>query len=306
LLLAAIGMGLMFMSDTETGINNNYRDSQRAYFAARAGLEEARVRLMPGGDLNGAGNALGLPSTTAANVIYLLNPRGGEAVAPWNAAASNTYFDTQLCQENFNGFPTGTAGIPCAAVPTGTAWYQLANTTSADATLWAGAVGRDTASAMHYKWVRISRKPNRSSAPFKVNTALGDNEEVCWNGTNQAVLPAGSLNSTGTGPGTCDDPPLTFPKMKPVWLLTSLAVIRSRRPMLPWHQKTTFRSRASSTSAAGTTAAACAQTPTATRTSTITNAPPGPARRLPAPASTPCIRTRSSPSQAPRVTPIRR
>ena len=36
-LLSAIGVGLMFMADTENSINNNYRDSQKAYFAARAG-----------------------------------------------------------------------------------------------------------------------------------------------------------------------------------------------------------------------------------------------------------------------------
>ena len=38
LLLAAIGMGLMFMADTENSVNNNYLDSQKAYFAARAGV----------------------------------------------------------------------------------------------------------------------------------------------------------------------------------------------------------------------------------------------------------------------------
>ena len=37
LLLAAIGAAFMFMADTENSVNNNYRDSQKAYFAARAG-----------------------------------------------------------------------------------------------------------------------------------------------------------------------------------------------------------------------------------------------------------------------------
>ena len=46
-LLAAIGIGLMFMADTENSINNNYRDAQKAYFAARAGAENVRLLLAP-------------------------------------------------------------------------------------------------------------------------------------------------------------------------------------------------------------------------------------------------------------------
>ena len=40
LLVSAIGLGMVFMSNTETSINGNYRDSQLAFFAMRAGLEE--------------------------------------------------------------------------------------------------------------------------------------------------------------------------------------------------------------------------------------------------------------------------
>ena len=45
LLVSAIGMGLMYMSTTETSINANYRDTQQAFFAMRAGLEEMRDRM---------------------------------------------------------------------------------------------------------------------------------------------------------------------------------------------------------------------------------------------------------------------
>src|SRR5229473_3470562 len=45
LLLSAIGLGMMYMSDTETAVNSNYRDTQLAFFAMRAGLEEARDRM---------------------------------------------------------------------------------------------------------------------------------------------------------------------------------------------------------------------------------------------------------------------
>src|SRR6266481_584731 len=62
LLLAAIGVGFMFMADTENSVNNNYRDSQKAYFAARARLENVRVLRAPGGSLNTSALNLTMPS----------------------------------------------------------------------------------------------------------------------------------------------------------------------------------------------------------------------------------------------------
>src|SRR6266481_1298607 len=74
LLLAAIGIGLMFMADTENSINNNYRDAQKAYFAARAGAENVRLMLAPGGALNAQAKALTMPSSLSQNgVIYVMN-----------------------------------------------------------------------------------------------------------------------------------------------------------------------------------------------------------------------------------------
>src|SRR5919206_3412307 len=45
LLLTGIALGLIYMGDTETRVNDNFRSSQQAYFAARAGLEEVRERM---------------------------------------------------------------------------------------------------------------------------------------------------------------------------------------------------------------------------------------------------------------------
>ena len=47
LLVTAIAMGMMFMSSTETAINANFKSEETAYFAARAGLEEMRDRMLP-------------------------------------------------------------------------------------------------------------------------------------------------------------------------------------------------------------------------------------------------------------------
>src|SRR5437660_10932343 len=46
-LLTAIALGLIYMTNTEGSVNANYPNDQALYFAAKAGLEEARNRLMP-------------------------------------------------------------------------------------------------------------------------------------------------------------------------------------------------------------------------------------------------------------------
>src|SRR5712692_7044846 len=39
MLLTVIAAGMIYMTDSETMVNNNYRSSQQAYFAAMAGLQ---------------------------------------------------------------------------------------------------------------------------------------------------------------------------------------------------------------------------------------------------------------------------
>src|SRR6185436_19924268 len=83
LLLSVVGLGMMYSTNMETAINSNYRDKQGAMYAAMAGLQEARDRLRPWDPLASmpAGRIVappGLPSLTAANIVYIINPRGGE------------------------------------------------------------------------------------------------------------------------------------------------------------------------------------------------------------------------------------
>ena len=95
MLLSVIGLGMMHSTNTETAINANYRDAQIAHYAAMGGLQQARDRLQPA-KMNIDAPA-GLPSLAAGNIVYIINPRSGETVAPWDS--SNRYFDTELCQE---------------------------------------------------------------------------------------------------------------------------------------------------------------------------------------------------------------
>ena len=212
-LLAAIGVGLMFMADTENSINNNYRDAQKAYFAARAGAEDVRVLMAPGGSLNAAVNALSMPSNSStAGVIYVKNPTSGETVDP---KANGTYVDTELCQEQFstlvNSGIAATTG-PCAGLSTN--YFTVPTVSSTD------VPGLNNANALAFKWVRITNKQNYMGllnqsvdGSATSNTAGTAGQQVCWDGSQELV--------TSLANPTCGS---FIPSANPVWLLTSLAV----------------------------------------------------------------------------------
>jgi Tfp pilus assembly protein PilX len=92
LLLSAIGLGMMYMSDTETSVNSNYRDTQVAFFAMRAGLEEMRDRMR-----SNSIAPLTLPAAMPGapnSILYIINPAGAtDVVDPQNTA--NAYFDDE-------------------------------------------------------------------------------------------------------------------------------------------------------------------------------------------------------------------
>ena len=213
-LLAAIGVGLMFMADTENSVNNNYRDAQKAYFAARAGAENVRVLLAPGGSLNTQAGNLAMPDPNSkTGVLYVENPSAADgAVDP---TSGGNYVDTELCQEQFakfvNGGITATAG-PCSGVSGG---YFSTPSPALQSTDIPGLSGAD---ALAFKWVRITNKQdymgllNQSVDGTAGSATAGSaGQQVCWNGTQEIVA----------APGSCG---ALTPVANPVWLLTSLAV----------------------------------------------------------------------------------
>ena len=226
LLLSAVGMALMFMGDTETSINSNFRSSQAAYYAAKAGLEEARDRIRYGtvSPPNPAGyTTIALPNVLPTvgspyGVYYITNPGvvNGvpEVIQPWNWA--NKYHDDELCHENFTGLnlPVTPLDVPCTSVPGGV-WYT--NVASADP-------NTSTISAMPYKWVRITQKAVQATAPYCVDGSVGaactgNNTVVCaaYNGGAPYELPL----PVGTLPPVCEAAPN---QLKTVYMITALAV----------------------------------------------------------------------------------
>src|SRR5262245_42788818 len=112
LLLSVIGLGMMYSTNMETSINTNFRDKQTAYYAALAGLQEARDRIQPATHNIIAPEAL--PTMATANVIYIVSDYA--TVKPWDP--TNDYFDTELCHEKVLGL-SGTPGQPCTTIATG-------------------------------------------------------------------------------------------------------------------------------------------------------------------------------------------
>jgi Tfp pilus assembly protein PilX len=185
LLLSAIAMGMMFMANTEISVNSNYKDGQSAYFASRAGLEEARIRIMndaTGGTPMGVAmptvapatmpSAGGGPAGPTWGLTYILNPLAGEPVQPW---AAGKYMDTQFCKEQY-GFPAGAdpgVGQACTIAPAQADSKQVAASNL-------GANGLN-----YFKWVRISMKRNLGSAPYKTDAAISDSGRVCFDGVKE-------------------------------------------------------------------------------------------------------------------------
>jgi len=230
MLAAAIAVGFMYMANSETLIEANYRSAQSAYFAARAGLEEGRARSQPG-----LQNAITLPTATpclgagcAGNVIYIINPKGSETVAPWSA--TNAYWDETLCKANYVGFNlTNTHGQKCDS----TDFTTKMNTSTWYTSYTSDDPGDGTASAMEYKWVRIAVKVNNSNSPdlgasatvrypYAVTAVSGQNDSpICWDGTYEYTLA-----SLAGPPANCatNSPTANY---EPVYMMTSFAVSSS-------------------------------------------------------------------------------
>ena len=217
-LLAAIGIGLMFMADTENSINNNYRDAQKAYFAARAGAENVRLLLAPGGPLNAPALGLTMPSSASTTgVIYVMDPASAtEVIDPKSGptVTANPNLDDELCQEQFVSLGIAAMQGPCAGVghlPPQTNYFTSPTTlTTTD------IPGLNGANALAFKWVRVTNKQNLMGLQGQfVSLAAGFSvgQQICWNGTQEVPLPAGTLSCGAM-----------TPQANPVWLLTSLAV----------------------------------------------------------------------------------
>jgi hypothetical protein len=96
LLVSVVAIALIVSSGTDSALASNYRTSASAYYAALAGIEEARGRLLAAN-----ANPIPLPASPMplTQVVYIINPLNGETVAPENTSNPATYPDNEYKQE---------------------------------------------------------------------------------------------------------------------------------------------------------------------------------------------------------------
>ena len=223
MLLSAVAIGMMFMSSTETAVSSNFKSEETAYFAARAGIEEVRDRMLPsppspagGFSINGSLPAF-MPGAGNPWALYILNGKNPQTGANMSMAdvtnisdPTNIVADDELCHDFPGPLGTGSAGmtyvapnIRCSTLPSTTTW-NISTTSIAPL-------------PVDYKWVRVTLKANNSYGTASANlvdSSKPGTNQVCWFGTetgaNQVVADAGqpcsNLNAT------------------PAYLLTALAV----------------------------------------------------------------------------------
>jgi len=137
LLISGVAIAMIVASGAESSINGNYRSSSSAYYAALAGLEEGRGRLLPTSSNTIAGVS-NIPTfgniMTATQVVYIGNPdtAAGETLA----GITTTYPDTEYDAEFGSG--------KLAAASKGAMIQSLSGTNSSNVP------------GPMFKWVRIN------------------------------------------------------------------------------------------------------------------------------------------------------
>jgi hypothetical protein len=209
LLLSAITAGIIILTNTETNTSSNFKDEQRAFFSAKAGIEEVRDRLRTAATGTLATPATppilptSLPGSGTTGVTYVLNPLPSETVAPWTAPTTNSpnpYVDEEICKE--------TSTVSCSGgYPSSSGWYRstslLANSTYA------------ASPALDWKWVRIQLKQSNA---FGTNYAVDGNVAHAY----YTCLKDGSPYEVISQP--TPTAPCVSPAYLPVYVLTALAV----------------------------------------------------------------------------------
>jgi hypothetical protein len=227
LLVSALAASLVFMSNTETSVNANYRSERVSAFSAKSGMEEVRDRmsllaaanLLPD-QLNG--NPLpGVFPPAANSILYVVNEGTAPGtVQPW--VAGNAYMDDELCHD-FAGVQAGAqpaSDVRCTTPPTAAMLVAAENAAAPVASTypWAG-----TKAALTYKWIRVTLKQSGSNQNYPVNGAFPATQ-VCWNGSAEILVNAADgICQDNTDPTSLTVPP-AIKSATPVYMITALAV----------------------------------------------------------------------------------
>jgi hypothetical protein len=231
LLISAIAASLVFMTNTETSVNKNYRAERVSAFGAKSGMEEMRDRMaLPPANPQSLVNLL--PGVLAGNpflpgvfppapnsVLYVVNEGAAPGtVQPW--VAGNTYMDDELCHDFVlaPGQAQPTPDVRCPTTQMPTAAMLVAGAPVPSTYPWAG-----TSAAMTWKWVRVTLKQSGSNQSYPVNSA-SPTTQACWNGSNEILVNAPDLICQDNIDPTSLTVPPAIKSTTPVYMITALAV----------------------------------------------------------------------------------
>lgn len=197
LLISVIAIALLVSSGTETALGANYRSSSTVYYAALAGLEEARGRLLPRNPgYLGVGNIPPGAPLPIGQTVYITNPAVGETVKPCDT--SNAYYDSEYKTE----FGVASQSASCTSLPS----------------VWVG----NTYPGPMYKWVRINSATEQS-----IYTDVdSDGSE---DGNTPLLYDPGNVNFGGNPWPSLIHPPTppASPVAVPAYEVTALAQLRN-------------------------------------------------------------------------------
>jgi hypothetical protein len=231
LLLSAVAAGMIYMASTENSIAANFKSEETEYFAARAGIEEIRDRMIPSNgvapyNINSLLAPLNLPSSASANVIYILqnNPQNPVTMSSVTSTPGTALYDDELCHDYvMTGMTKTAANVRCTTQPSGS-WYSTPSTVTSPSPYLSQAPNWNSggvSNPVDWKWTRITVKASNST-PYCIDGTTGTtcaNETpavACYDGTSQKQVAPGSYATAAAACASISG--------NPVYLLTSLAV----------------------------------------------------------------------------------
>jgi hypothetical protein len=175
MLISVIATALILNAGTASAIKANYKNSMKAFYDAKAGLEEGRSRLWTfHADAKGNLDAITTPTIPSycvsnplpvSQVCYIVNPdpTSTETVDPTNS--TNPYVDTEYANEKF----PGPANVPTPV--------------NSDSQITSLGL-----SGPLYKWVRITATTEQSSGiHVSGNAGLDSTDPLYYDGTQESV-----------------------------------------------------------------------------------------------------------------------
>src|SRR5271163_1793688 len=168
LLISVVAIALLVSSGTETALGANYKYSSTVYYAALAGLEEARGRLLPRNPnyFDNINPSLVPTPFPLGQTLYVINRLPGDTIQPWNS--SNPYYDTEY-QSEF--------GVPASSA----SWQSVHSVWDNNIQGIPGPI---------FKWVRIN-------AVTEASLYIDVNYSGSYNSTTPLYYDPAHLNSSG-------------------------------------------------------------------------------------------------------------